>query len=84
MARSRVWAVVKAQTGESKVGTFDLTLPSMTCGHCVKTVTTAAQRLDPDARVQADLATHRVTVQTTVAREALLEALAHEGYRADA
>ena len=60
---------------------IDLTLPAMTCGHCVKTVTAAAQRLDPAALVQADLATHRVTVQTSAPREALVKALADEGYR---
>jgi copper chaperone len=64
------------------MSTIDLTLPSMTCGHCVKTVTAAAQRLDPAAQVQADLATHRVTVQTTAARDVLVKALADEGYRA--
>ncbi len=63
---------------------IDLTLPAMTCGHCVKTVTAAAQRLDPAAQVQADLATHRVTVQTTTPRDALVKALADEGYRAAA
>lgn len=61
---------------------IDLTLPSMTCGHCVKTVTATAQRLDPTAQVQADLATHRVSIATTAAREALVQALAQEGYRA--
>jgi len=64
--------------------TLELTLPAMTCGHCVKTVTTTAQRLDPAATVQADLATHRVTVQTSVARQALVQALAAEGYPAAA
>jgi copper chaperone CopZ len=50
----------------------------------VKTVTAAAQRLDPAAQVQADLATHRVKVQTTAPRDVLLKALAAEGYRAAA
>ena len=66
------------------MSTIDLILPSMTCGHCVKTVTTAAQRLDPAAQVQADLSTHRVTVQTSAARDALVKALADEGYTASA
>ncbi len=61
---------------------FELTLPAMTCGHCVKTVTAAAQRLDPAALVQTDLATHRVTVQTTAPRDVLVKALADEGYSA--
>lgn len=64
--------------------TIDLTLLAMTCGHCVKTVTATAQRLDPAAQVQADLATHRVTVQTSAPRDALVKALADEGYVAEA
>jgi copper chaperone len=66
------------------MSTFELTLPAMTCGHCVKTVTATAQRLDPAAQVQTDLATHRVTVQTTAARDALVKALAEVGYSAAA
>jgi copper chaperone len=64
---------------------IELTLPDMTCGHCVKTVTATAQRLDPAARVQTDLATHRVTIDSDkVAREAFVAALAEEGYPAAA
>ena len=61
---------------------IELTLPAMTCGHCVKTVTATVQRLDPQAQVQADLATHQVRVDTTAAREAVVQALAAEGYPA--
>ena len=59
---------------------LELTLPAMTCGHCVKTVTTAVQRLDPKAQVSADLGTHQVRVETIAARETVLKALADEGY----
>jgi copper chaperone len=63
--------------------TIELTLPDMTCGHCVKTVTATAQRLDPEARVQTDLATHRVTIDSaTVGQAAFEAALAEEGYPA--
>ena len=62
--------------------TIELTLPIMTCGHCVKTVTAAAQRLDPQVRVQTDLATHRAVFETGVAREMLVKALTDEGYPA--
>ena len=64
------------------MSTIELTLPGMSCGHCVKTVTATAQRLDPGAQVQADLVTHRVAVQTTAGRDALVAALAEAGYRA--
>jgi copper chaperone len=60
----------------------ELTLPDMTCGHCVKTVTATAQRLDPAARVQTDLATHRVIIDSSVSPEAIEAALAAEGYPA--
>ena len=63
--------------------TIELTLPDMTCGHCVKTVTATAQRLDPQARLQTDLATHRVTIESTSVGQAAFEAaLAQEGYPA--
>jgi len=62
--------------------TIELTLPAMTCGHCVKTVTATAQRLDPQARVEAELATHRVRIETQAARDAVVKALADEGYPA--
>lgn len=62
--------------------TLELTLPDMTCGHCVKTVTATVQRLDPQAQLSADLASHRVRIETRVAREVLVAALAAEGYAA--
>jgi copper chaperone len=61
---------------------LELTLPAMTCGHCVKTVTATVQRLDPQAQVNADLATHVVRVETSAARDAVVKALAAEGYPA--
>jgi copper chaperone len=63
---------------------IEMTLPDMTCGHCVKTVTRTALSLDPAAQVQTDLGTHRVRFQTSVARDVLEKALAAEGYPATA
>ena len=59
---------------------FELTLPTMTCGHCVKAVTQAVQELDPQAQVSIDLPSHRVSVQTTQDRQAVISALAEAGY----
>ena len=36
---------------------IEMTLPTMTCGHCVKTVTRTVQQIDPAATVEIDLAT---------------------------
>jgi len=59
---------------------ISLTIPSMTCGHCVKAITQAVQVADPQATVQADVAQHRVDVQTSTPREQLLQLLAEAGY----
>jgi copper chaperone len=41
--------------------TFEI--KDMTCGHCVSAITEAVESADPGARVQIDLARHRVEVQ---------------------
>jgi copper chaperone len=56
-------------------------IPNMTCGHCVRAVTQAVQAADPVARVQADLATHQVTVETSASRETVAVQLAQAGYQ---
>ena len=57
-------------------------VPSMTCGHCVRTLTRAVQALDPAAQLQADLAAQTVTITTTAARERVLAAFAAQDYPA--
>jgi copper chaperone len=53
----------------------------MTCGHCVSTITKAVIAADKDARVQIDLATHRVQIEPTEANAAELgEAIREAGY----
>jgi len=53
----------------------------MTCGHCVSTVTRALKAADKDAKVQIDLATHRVQVEPASAdAEELADAIKDAGY----
>lgn len=53
----------------------------MTCGHCVSTITKALKATDKDAKVQIDLATHRVQVESVSADAAdLAEAIKDAGY----
>ena len=59
---------------------LELTLPTMTCGHCVSVVTKAIKQTDPQALVEIDLASHRVRVQTTEDRETIATAVAEAGY----
>jgi copper chaperone len=55
-------------------------IPNMTCGHCVRAVTEAVKAADPAAELQVDLPTHRVQVQTSAAREAVVAQLVEAGY----
>ena len=59
---------------------LEFTLPTMTCGHCVGVVTEAIKQADPQASVEIDLASHRVRVETTEARETIQSAIAEAGY----
>ncbi len=53
----------------------------MTCGHCVSTITKAVTAVDSGAKVQIDLATHRVTIDQTEADAAeLSRAIEQAGY----
>jgi len=53
----------------------------MTCGHCARTITQAVQALDPAAKVQIDLATHRVAIEAAQADTAALgDAIREAGF----
>jgi len=47
---------------ERKMITFEVN--DMTCGHCISTITKAVNALDPAAKVQIDLAAHRVEIES--------------------
>ena len=56
------------------------TVTGMTCGHCERAVQQALQRLDPKAQVNVDRQAQRVQVNSELARQALAQAIAEEGY----
>ena len=57
-----------------------LTLPTMTCGHCVRTVTETVHKVDAQATLTIDLPTHRVQITSARPAEAFTAALAEQGY----
>ncbi|MBL8350667.1 MAG: heavy-metal-associated domain-containing protein [Burkholderiaceae bacterium] len=59
---------------------IELTLPTMTCGHCVRAVTETVQRVDQGATVQIDLPSHRVQIESSQPAQAFAAALTEEGY----
>ncbi|SCK20806.1 copper chaperone [Variovorax sp. HW608] len=53
----------------------------MTCGHCVSTITNAVRSADGEAKVQIDLSTHRVQIESETANaQELAEAIKQAGY----
>ncbi|MCM5678670.1 cation transporter [Schlegelella sp. S2-27] len=52
----------------------------MSCGHCVRAVTQAVQRLDPQAKVEVQLERGQVEVASEQPRAAIAKAIAEEGY----
>jgi copper chaperone len=59
---------------------LEFTVPAMNCNHCVGAITKAVQAEDPAARVECDLATHAVRVETTENRATIAAALSEAGY----
>ena len=58
----------------------EFSLPAMSCGHCVQAVTEAAHAVDPQARVEVDLARKEARVDSGLPREKFVAALARAGY----
>ena len=59
---------------------IELTLPSMTCGHCVRTVTAAVQNVDAAATLRVNLPEHKVEIDSLRPAGEFRAALAEEGY----
>ncbi len=60
--------------------TIEFTLPDMSCGHCVKSVTAAVHRVDPSAKVAVDVPCRRVQIETSRPVQDFATVLADEGY----
>lgn len=53
----------------------------MTCGHCASTISKAVAGIDSDAKVQVDLAAHRVHIESAAATaQELNDAIKEGGY----
>ena len=58
----------------------EFTITDMSCGHCVGVITKTVQQLDPQARVQTDLASKKVRVESSQPRDAIVHVLDEAGY----
>ena len=58
-------------------------VPAMACGGCAKSVSKALLAVDHEARIEIDLPTRHVQVDTNLSDEALLAALEQAGFPAE-
>jgi len=59
---------------------YQLTVDGMSCAHCTGRVTKAVQAIDQAARVEIDLATKRVTIDSSASLDVLADAIDEAGY----
>lgn len=59
---------------------YELQVENMSCGHCVGAVTKAVQTLDANAKVEIDLASKKVSVDSSAALPAISAAIVEAGY----
>ena len=59
---------------------FTLKVSGMTCGGCINAVTRAIQAQDPQAKVQADLATQVVSLETSLSLDLVAELITDAGF----
>ena len=59
---------------------YQLQVENMSCGHCVGAVTKAVQAVDAAARVEIDLATKSVKIDSAASLAPLKSAIADAGY----
>ncbi len=52
----------------------------MSCGHCRSAVTAAVRKVAPDAKIEVDLDSGRVTVEGAAERPAVAAAIRAAGY----
>lgn len=61
---------------------FQLKIESMSCNHCISMITKAILQWQSDAKVEADLSTQLVKIESRLSKEKILEALDEAGYPA--
>jgi len=82
----RRWTPERRDVSVSTVSTqgeptmYQLTVEDMTCKHCVGRVTKAVQEVDQDARVDIDLPTKKVKIDSKADLERIAQAIDAAGY----
>ncbi|WP_353141090.1 heavy-metal-associated domain-containing protein [Acinetobacter pragensis] len=59
-----------------------LRIDAMTCGGCARSVTATIKDVDPNAKVEIDVASKVVEVESAQGQQKILEALLEDGFPA--
>ena len=57
-------------------------IPNMSCGHCKATVQKTIHAIDPEAKIEFDMAARRITLESGAKSDNVQVALAAAGYPA--
>jgi P-type Cu+ transporter len=77
----RRWKPAQQTTStQGETTMYELTVDGMSCGHCVGRVTKSVQALDQSAKVDVDLASKKVKVDSSVALDKIVAAIDEAGY----
>ncbi|MCA1443741.1 heavy-metal-associated domain-containing protein [Ensifer sp. IC4062] len=61
---------------------YHLSIPEMTCGHCVSAVEKAVKSVDSNAEVAVNLEAKTASIDSQAASEAFVAAIEDAGYKA--
>lgn len=59
---------------------LEFSIPDISCGHCVGVVQKTVAAVDGNAKVEVDLATKRVRIESSLDRDTFTKALIEAGY----
>jgi copper chaperone len=59
---------------------YELQVEGMSCGGCVRSVTKSVQAIDGNAKIDVDLASKKVRVETQASLDAVKSAISDAGY----
>jgi len=62
---------------------MEFSIPEMSCGHCTAAIEKAIGAVDSEAKVDCDLTSRRVTVESALDVDALSAAIKDTGYDSD-
>lgn len=60
---------------------YTFNVPKMRCGSCVNSIKNAVKKLDDEAKVEADISTKTVKIETTLSQQEIVNAMTDAGYQ---